>query len=260
MGYRAVGRHFLVLLSGIILVVATAPTGAQTPGIYVVDPKSSDGFINLRRGPNTSYPVIAEIRAGSGGVTISECGARENPSHKPWCKAQWNGNSGWVSSCCIVPATAQGSIEEIGPRSIQRSLMWLGHYPGPIDGEIGAGTISAIKKFQADNSGPATGELTAAERTALNTASRNIEAAFSYKLRLDDRTHARIGLPTIWIKTEKAFGRGTDYNAQDGSFEVLTRNYYVGPANSLRQAQVGIWFTNLVFALSGTVVCISWRC
>lgn len=51
----------------------------------------------------------------------------------------------------------------------QQQLLDLGYEPGPVDGKLGKGTISAIKKFQKENNLPETGQ---ADTTTVNTLMR----------------------------------------------------------------------------------------
>ncbi len=78
-------------------------TGVQG-GLYAI--KANDGFVNLRQGPGTNYPIVTSIPNGTE-ISILECRASQMPNQLPFCKAKWQQVSGWLSSCCIVPTTLQ---------------------------------------------------------------------------------------------------------------------------------------------------------
>ena len=52
-------------------------------------------------------------------------------------------------------------------RQIQEALSGLGYYKGPVDGILGQGTRTAIRRFQRDIKAAATGNLTADEANRL---------------------------------------------------------------------------------------------
>jgi hypothetical protein len=64
----------------------------------VVD--ASDGFLQIRNGPGPTYQEIAKIPLGST-VLVGRCLAVEG-GYKPFCEVEWQGMSGWASSCCMA--------------------------------------------------------------------------------------------------------------------------------------------------------------
>jgi serine/threonine protein kinase/uncharacterized protein YraI len=74
-----------------------------TQGTYSIPTNMPQGYQNLRSGPGQRHAVITRIPAGVGGVEIGPCrGPDDNVSRYDWCEANWNGQQGWISSCCLV--------------------------------------------------------------------------------------------------------------------------------------------------------------
>jgi hypothetical protein len=64
----------------------------------VVD--ASDGFLNIRNGPGPTYQEIAKMPLGATGLK-GACVPLDG-GWKPFCEVEWQGVSGWASSCCMV--------------------------------------------------------------------------------------------------------------------------------------------------------------
>jgi uncharacterized protein YraI len=86
---------------------ATAPQQppAQSPSLSDA-PKhpfrivnASTGYLNLRSGPGTSFQQIASIPESST-VLVGRCVKPEGLL--PFCEVEWQGKSGWASSCCMA--------------------------------------------------------------------------------------------------------------------------------------------------------------
>lgn len=58
------------------------------------------GYLNMRSGPGTNYSVVVRVPAGSTGVRITgSCvRAQDGSSKYPFCKVEWKGHRGWLSS------------------------------------------------------------------------------------------------------------------------------------------------------------------
>jgi predicted aspartyl protease len=82
--------------------------------------KSDDGFLNLRNGPGTNHDIVVTIPSGVSDVAVSQCRPSDVLGELPWCKAEWEGHSGWLSSCCIIgdSAAAATPINNEGQGSI----------------------------------------------------------------------------------------------------------------------------------------------
>jgi uncharacterized caspase-like protein len=60
----------------------------------------SQGIHNMRSGPGTGHSLVASIPAGSSGVQVDLESCRDpddGRSSNEWCRATWQGRSGWVS-------------------------------------------------------------------------------------------------------------------------------------------------------------------
>lgn len=55
-----------------------------------------DDVLNIRSGPGTIYPIIAEIPPNGRNVEIINCGAG-------WCVVNYDGNRGWASARYLTP-------------------------------------------------------------------------------------------------------------------------------------------------------------
>ena len=124
----------------------------------VVD--ASDGFLNIRNGPGPTYQEIAKMPLGATGLK-GRCVPLDG-GWKDFCEVEWQGVSGWASSCCMVELeeTTQFSyrvIENLILRSRPDKSSWnmLTNY-GPKD-YIPKGTIISWKsRLQGDDVRPVT--------------------------------------------------------------------------------------------------------
>ncbi|MDH4186085.1 MAG: N-acetylmuramidase domain-containing protein [Nitrospira sp.] len=67
---------------------------------------------------------------------------------------------------------AAGTVPNLGVRSAQLYLMYLGYAPGDVDGWFGAMTQTALLRFQADQGLPRSGKLDAKTQSTLERAAR----------------------------------------------------------------------------------------
>ena len=72
-------------------------------GRELVRPKSvvdvSDGFLQIRNGPGPTYQETAKMPLGAIGL-VGRCVPVDG--WKPFCEVEWQGVSGWASSCCMA--------------------------------------------------------------------------------------------------------------------------------------------------------------
>jgi uncharacterized caspase-like protein/uncharacterized protein YraI len=62
---------------------------------------ASNDVLNIRSGPGTQHPIVAEIPPNGGGVAVYSC--RQVAGYtNAWCEVSWQGVDGWASSCCLV--------------------------------------------------------------------------------------------------------------------------------------------------------------
>ena len=76
------------------------PPATQAPKrpFRVVD--ASDGFLQIRNGPGPTYQEIAKMPLGAT-VLVGRCAPLDG-GWKPFCEVEWQGVSGWASSCCLA--------------------------------------------------------------------------------------------------------------------------------------------------------------
>ena len=59
----------------------------------------------MRSGPGTGHQLVVSIPAGSSGVSLGACqDPDDGRSTQKWCRADWNGNSGWISTGGLAKA------------------------------------------------------------------------------------------------------------------------------------------------------------
>lgn len=77
-----------------------ARKSSPTPKVetWRVKPGVSDGYLNVRGGPGTMYPVLFKLDAGVGGISVSDCRKPDAGGGKyEFCFVFANGKTGWAS-------------------------------------------------------------------------------------------------------------------------------------------------------------------
>jgi serine protease Do len=77
-----------------------APTEVVTETFRVAGVASWDA-VKLRTGPGIQFPIVVTIPPDGSGVATDSCKSIVGYSRK-WCRANWRGYQGWVSSCCLL--------------------------------------------------------------------------------------------------------------------------------------------------------------
>ena len=78
---------------------ARAPSGNVT---FHVPSTIPAGVAVLRSGPGVNHDAIVSVPPGASGIRIGQCVAADDGiSQRNWCRANWRGYSGWLSSCCF---------------------------------------------------------------------------------------------------------------------------------------------------------------
>lgn len=108
-------------------------------------------------------------------------------------------------------------------RRIQAWLVWEGLYPGPIDGEIGPGTSTAVKRFQKSLNAPQTGSLTPQQIETLKNRAEVKVRGVGFARVADGPTGVEIGMPLLTAPTRAMSKFGTNYVAKDGSVLIAIR-------------------------------------
>lgn len=162
-----------------------------------------------------------------------------------------------LTCACPLPLYAQTPTEI---EQVQRALMWLGLYPGPIDGEVGPGTTGGIKQFQGNLDQQQTGVLTPAQTAKLKSAGADVERELKYTKRRD-KNGALIGLPLSLLPSQDTWKEGTRYYKSDDSAEILMFTSDADLADLHANMKEGkntkrkVWYSPLRtdwFALAGT--------
>jgi len=82
-------------------------SNANAQGQAQVRHDVSEGVLNMRTGPDRQYSLVVAVPAGS---TVQLVGNCRNPddgvSRYSWCRYQWNGYTGWMSSGHIITPSA----------------------------------------------------------------------------------------------------------------------------------------------------------
>ena len=74
-----------------------------SPGKYSIADNVSGAIQNLRSGPGQGHSIVVSIPADAQNVIIGECRSPDDGrSRSNWCRAEWSGYSGWISSCCLL--------------------------------------------------------------------------------------------------------------------------------------------------------------
>jgi hypothetical protein len=126
----------------------------------------------------SSFKPVASTDKGRSEITIALDRAAADKAH-----------SNWSSNEDVRISPHHQRIDTVDKKSIlqaQRQLKQLGYHPGPIDGLWGAKTKRALKKFQQDNSLPATGDLSQATIQQLMSVDKSDQ---QYTGGVTDRQH-----------------------------------------------------------------------
>ncbi len=77
--------------------------GTLQPGTYHVPGTIAAGIAILRSGPGVNHDEIVAVPPGAGGIRLGRCTAADDTvSQRDWCQAKWQGQTGWLSTCCVV--------------------------------------------------------------------------------------------------------------------------------------------------------------
>ena len=141
--------------------------------------------------------------------------------------------------CCSEQLVATNNI-----LSVQQTLSRFGYYTGPIDGNIGSGTSTAIRRFQVANHLRPTGTLTPETEEALgmNTSSQKNNALYPrpqhhYELPIlpDPKALADIFIGGPLLAASPEIQIATVQKAQEN---LKTLGYYVGTISGVPDANL----------------------
>ena len=147
----------------------------------------------------------------------------------------------------LVFSSSPATCTQLAPKVIQEALIWTGFYEGPLDGELGAGSLAAIRRFQTVVGDPPTGALKDTEVTALLQQAQEQKARVGFTLLVDEGTGASMGFPTALVSNRQFVTNGTDFSAKDNGLIIGIRHYNCG-------SDIASVFNNLKAALNVTAV------
>jgi S1-C subfamily serine protease len=100
---------------------APPPSESDAPKHPIRIVNASTGYLNLRSGPGTSFQQIASIPEGST-VLVGRCVKPEGLL--PFCEVEWQGKSGWASSCCMAELFSYRVTQNLMLRSAPDKHSW----------------------------------------------------------------------------------------------------------------------------------------
>lgn len=127
-----------------------------------------------------------------------------------------------------VKLTQSTTVADPNILRIQEGLVWTGYYEGPVDGSAGAGTQSAIKRFQHDIGKPETGSLDDPQAAMLAQRAQVIIQQTGYRPVLDTRSGIRTGMPLGLTSQHKSVTGGSDYASADSQMQIGLRVFRTG--------------------------------
>lgn len=129
---------------------------------------------------------------------------------------------GWL----LLGATVSGAQDQ-SALAIQEALIWTGYYHGPLDGELGLGTVSAIRRFQARLNQPGTGTLTALQWINLSRQATKARSDAGFSQTVDPETGIGIGIPKAFTQSRRIASYGSDYTSTSGDVLIAVRRYRI---------------------------------
>jgi outer membrane protein OmpA-like peptidoglycan-associated protein len=129
---------------------------------------------------------------------------------------------GWL----VLGAAVSGAQDQ-SVLAIQEALIWTGYYHGPLDGEFGLGTASAIKRFQVRLNQPSTGTLTESQWLSLSGQATKAKSDARFSQTIDLQTGIGIGIPKALVQSRRDASYGSDYISTNGDVLVAVRRYRI---------------------------------
>jgi hypothetical protein len=76
----------------------TTTPEALKPETWRIKMGVSEGYMNVRDGRGTEFPILFRVTQGTGGILVHTCQPPEAGGTKDWCMIEIEGKRGWVSS------------------------------------------------------------------------------------------------------------------------------------------------------------------
>ncbi len=132
-----------------------------------------------------------------------------------------------------TPADTANAMAQAERLAIQSDLAWSGQYNGAISGEVSERMVAAIKEFQKDRGGKATGVLNPQERSVLAEAARRRQGDVGWKIVTDAGTGARLGIPTKLVPQQSSDASGAKWSSSTGTIQIqLARRKQANPTTA----------------------------
>jgi peptidoglycan hydrolase-like protein with peptidoglycan-binding domain len=132
-----------------------------------------------------------------------------------------------------TPADTANAMAQAERLAIQSDLAWTGQYNGAITGEVSERMVAAIKEFQKDRGGKATGVLNPQERSVLAEAARRKQGDVGWKIVIDAGTGARLGIPTKLVPQQSSDASGAKWSSSTGTIQIqLARRKQASPTTA----------------------------
>jgi peptidoglycan hydrolase-like protein with peptidoglycan-binding domain len=132
-----------------------------------------------------------------------------------------------------TPADTANAMAQAERQAIQSDLAWVGQYNGAITGEVSERMVAAIKEFQKDRGGKATGVLNPQERGVLAETAKKRQDNAGWKVVTDAGTGARLGVPTKLVPQQSSDANGAKWSSSTGTIQIqLSRRKEANPTTA----------------------------
>ncbi|HEV3500393.1 MAG TPA: serine protease [Bradyrhizobium sp.] len=132
-----------------------------------------------------------------------------------------------------TPADTASAMAQAERQAIQSDLAWVGQYNGAITGEVSERMVAAIKEFQKDRGGKATGVLNPQERGVLAETAKKRQDNAGWKIITDAGTGARLGVPTKLVPQQSSDTNGAKWSSSTGTIQIqLSRRKEANPTTA----------------------------
>jgi peptidoglycan hydrolase-like protein with peptidoglycan-binding domain len=132
-----------------------------------------------------------------------------------------------------TPADTASAMAQAERQAIQSDLAWVGQYNGAITGEVSERMVAAIKEFQKDRGGKATGVLNPQERGVLAETAKKRQDNAGWKIITDAGTGARLGVPTKLVPQQSSDANGAKWSSSTGTIQIqLSRRKEANPTTA----------------------------
>ncbi|BCJ91714.1 hypothetical protein IZ6_24490 [Terrihabitans soli] len=123
-----------------------------------------------------------------------------------------------LASPALALAQDKPTAENI--MAIQDALVWTGDYQGPLDGGLGASTLTALKAFQARENSPGKGRILSADVKKLAELSGAAKKEAGWSLAIDGKNNVVLWLPRALLTAESDASGGRGFASGDGKIAL----------------------------------------